>query len=276
MDQQYLSNSFIVKKLNNENIYWNYKLFADHLHSKDYIKLAKSLLYDKSIFLSFESSVHSLKYKRPYGLSEFNISHKAIPNCIYFNLFAEDYLNNFLKKELIIDKLHNDTIFIASNYSKIKYVQDALGNSFSNIKFYGLFNNRVDDAQNGFHLSAKNLIEKHKSAICIENSEETGYIQGNFLFALLSGTVPIIKASESVLKNILLPECYLRFSDYCKMSTLERNKIIDIKSEYILSGKEIFTNLAKEYLQFISGMSLVDVQRAIKESQNFRDKIFQL
>ena len=89
--QDYSNNSFIVKKLNNLNVYWNYKMFTDHISFSDNIKMIKSLVSDKVIFFSLESSVHSYKYWRPYSLSDFNISHKSVKNCIYYNLFAEDY-----------------------------------------------------------------------------------------------------------------------------------------------------------------------------------------
>ena len=111
--QEYL-NSYIINKLNKENIYWNYKLFTDHLNTKEYIKLAKSLVYDDVIFLSLESAIHSLKYKRPYKYSNFNISHKDLKNCIYYNLFAEDYLNNLLPKKLVKENLNRSHVFIAS------------------------------------------------------------------------------------------------------------------------------------------------------------------
>ena len=181
--KEYLNNSFIVKKLNNLNVYWDYKFFSDHINKVDFIKMIKSLIKDKVIFFSLESSVHSYKYWRPYNLSDFNISHKDIKNCIYYNLFAEDYLNGFLKKNLIFEKKYNNTVFIASNSNKIRYVQNLLGKEFSNLNFYGLFGNKVNPLKNNFHLDAQNLIGQHKSAICIENSNETGYIQGNFLFS---------------------------------------------------------------------------------------------
>ena len=112
--KQEVSNTFIVNKLNQENIYWNYKLFTDHLNTKDLLVLAKSLVYDDVIFLSLESGIHGLKYKRPYKYSNFNISHKDLKNCIYYNLFAEDYLNNLLPKKLVKEKLNRGHVFIAS------------------------------------------------------------------------------------------------------------------------------------------------------------------
>jgi len=273
---KYYKNSFIVKKLNNLNIYWNYKMFTDHITMTEHVKMIKSLVKDRVIFLSLESSVHSYKYWRPYNLSEFNIAHKDVKNCIYYNLFAEDYLNGFLKKNFILKKKYQNPIFIASNYSKINYVQSLLGGEFSNLSFYGAFNNNVDNIEDNFHLDAQNLIGQHKSAICLENSEEVGYIQGNFLFSLLSGTVPIIKASKYILKNILIPKCYVKLNDYCSMSNAQRMREIDKRSEYILSGNEVFTSLAKDYLDFINEINLADINFSIAESQKFKKRIFEL
>ena len=274
--KDYYKKSFIVKKLNNLNIYWDYKMFTDHINLIDKIKMIKSLAKDKIIFFSLESGIHSYKYWRPYSLSNFNISHKNIKNCIYYNLFAEDYLNGFLKKKLIFEKKNNNPIFIASNSSKIKFAQSVLGDQFSNLSFYGLFGNKVDNITNNFHLDAQHLIGQHKSAICIENSDEIGYIQGNFLFSLLSGTVPIIKASKYILKNILTPNCYIKLHDYCSMSEKQKNIEIDKRSDFILNGNEVFTNLAKDYLEFIKHINLEDLNFSVVESQKFKTRIFEL
>ena len=53
-DQNYYNNTFIVKKLNKLNIYWNYKIFTDHLSLMESLKMLKSLIKDKVIFLSLE------------------------------------------------------------------------------------------------------------------------------------------------------------------------------------------------------------------------------
>ena len=279
IQQEYL-NSYIVNKLNKENIYWNYKLFTDHLNTKEYIKLAKSLVFDDVIFLSLESSIHGLKYKRPYKYSNFNISHKNLKNCIYYNIFAEEYLSNMLPKKLVKEKPNRGPVFIASNYSKIKYLQDLSGSEFSALDFYSFFASAVEVSECGEHImdhvSAYDLIAQHKSAICIENSDEIGYIQGNFQHALLSGTVPIIKASKYILKNVLLPDCYIELSEYYSMSKSQRDRTVEVKSEYILSGNETFTNLAKDYLQFIAEMDLSNVSSVAIESQRFKKSIFEL
>lgn len=238
--------------------------------------MIKSFIADKFIFFSLESSIHSKKYWRPYGLSEFNITHKDCKNAIYYNLLAEDYLNDFIKHNLVFEKKKNNPIFISSNFSKIKYVQNFLGKQFSDLSFFGLFGNKVENISNNYHLNAQNLIGEHKSAICIENSEEIGYIQASFLPALMSGTVPIIKASKYILKNILIPDCYIELNDYRVMTDKQKNIEIDKCSNYILSNKEIFTNLANEYLVFIKQMNLVEIDFSIKESQKFKKKIFEL
>ena len=99
--------------------------------------------------------------------------------------------------------------FYCIKFKKNRICSKYIRRRIFNLSFYGLFGNKVKDINNDFHLDAQHLIGQHKSAICIENSEETGYIQGNFLFSLLSGTVPIIKASKYILKNIPIPECIL-------------------------------------------------------------------
>jgi hypothetical protein len=278
--KQEISNTFIVNKLNQENIYWNYKLFTDHLNTKDLLVLAKSLVYDDVIFLSLESGIHGLKYKRPYKYSSFNITHKNLKNSIYYNLFAEDFLNNLLPKKHVKEKSFKGPVFIASNYSKIKYLQDFLGSEFSDLDFFSTFASAIKDPKNGNrledHISALDLTSQYKSAICIENSEEIGYIQGNFQFALLSGTVPIIKASKFILNNILLPDCYIELSEYYSMSKLQRDIAVDVKSEYILSGNETYTNLAKDYLQFLVEMDLSNISSVAIESQRFKKSIFEL
>lgn len=274
--KEYWSSSFIIKKLNDANIYWKHKFVADHLSLLDKLKAGKALISGEVIFASLESGIHSLGYSRPYRLSEFNITHKNAPNSIYYTIFTEDYLNKFMGNHELCEKEFSGTIFVCSNYSKIQYVQNELQNKFKEINFFGSFSNQVPRISGHFHLDSRHLISRYRSAICIENSEEDGYIQGNFLFALLSGTVPIIKASEAILKNILNPDCYLRFSEFVTMSKSEASTKINVKSNYLLNGGEIFTNLAKEYLEFILENNFSDISRSICESQNFRKKIFNL
>ena len=209
-------------------------------------------------------------------MSIFNISHKDVKNCIYYNIFAEEFLKRIFKKKLIFEKKYFQPIFISSNTKKIKYVQSLLKEEFSELSFYGLFGNKVDNTLDDYHLNAQHLVGQHKSAICIENSEEIGYIQGNFLIALLSGTVPIIKASKYILKNILIPECYVELNDYSLMSSSQKLREIDKRSNYILSDKEIFTNLAKDYLEYIKEMNLKNISSCIVETQKFKKRIFEL
>ena len=83
-------------------------------------------------------------------------------------------------------------------------VQGKLGKKFEDLDFFGTFSKPIPNFLGHFHLDAQRLISEYKSAICIENSDEEGYIQGNFLFAILSGTVPIIKSSEFIKKNVLI------------------------------------------------------------------------
>jgi hypothetical protein len=274
--KQYWNDSIIVRKINEANIYWEYKLITDHLSHIDKCKTVKSLIKGSLIFASLESGVHSFFYHRPYSLADFNISHKNIPKCVYHTLFAEDYLQKFMGEYKLTVKEFPGTIFVCSNTSKIKYVQDTLNKKFRDIHLFGSFSKKVPIETGHFHVDSRNLISKYKSAICIENSDEIGYIQGNFLFALLSGTVPIIKASEPILKNILLPECYYRYSEFLTTSKDNADAILSSKSEYLLSGGEMFTNLAKEYLHFTSEMNFLNLSSTILESQNFKRKIFNL
>lgn len=271
---EYWKKSFIFKKINENNEYWNSLFITDHLEARDILSIAKNYNKYKKIFCSLESSVHGLRYYRPYRHGLFNITHKNVTNSLYYNIFAEDYLNNLMGEYEIKDKTINQTIFVSSNVQKINYVQNCLRSKFLNINLYGSFSKRVPSIQSNFHLDSRILISDYKSAICIENSMEDGYIQGNFLFALLSGTVPIIGASKSILQNLLLPESYLSFDEFCSLSDLEINKIIDQKSEYLLSGGQFFTNLAKEYLDFVRNMNMTDIHKLIIESQFFRNKIF--
>ena len=77
-NKQYWLDSFIFKKLYEINDFWNWRIYSDHLSYLDYLKFIKNLKKDKHIFLSVESSVHSIKYYRPYNFSEFNITHKKV------------------------------------------------------------------------------------------------------------------------------------------------------------------------------------------------------
>jgi hypothetical protein len=274
--KEYWSRSFIIKKLNDSNIYWKHKFVTDHLSLLDKLKAGKALVGGEVIFTSLESGVHSLGYRRPYRLSEFNITHKNVPNSFYYTIFTEDYLNKFIGNNELCEKELPGTIFVCSNYSKIQYVQKELQNRFKEIHFFGAFSKQVPGISGHFHLDSRHLISRYRSAICIENSEEEGYIQGNFLFALLSGTVPIIKASEPIVKNILNPNCYLRFSEFIALSKEDASAIINLKSNYLLQGGEIFTALAKDYLNFVAESDLSNISRAISISQSFRRRIFNL
>ena len=62
MHKDYYNNSFIIKKLKNLNIYWNYKIFTDHINFAENAKMIKSLINDNVIFFSIESSNHRYKY----------------------------------------------------------------------------------------------------------------------------------------------------------------------------------------------------------------------
>ena len=53
-------------------------------------------------------------------------------------------------------------------------------------------------------------------------------------------------------------------------------KEIDKRSDFILSGNEVFTNLAKDYLEFIKEINLTNIPSSVVESQKFKKKIFEL
>lgn len=273
-NKSYWKDSFIVKKINDANIYWDYLFITDHLKFGDVLKISKNYQKHQKIFCSLESSSHSLKYMRPYSHANFNITHKQVRNAFFYNIFAEDYLNNLMGEYALKINKNDRVIFVSSNLQKINYVEKMLGHKFNKISFYGSFANQVPRVTNQFHLDSRELIGHYKGAICIENSFEDGYIQGNFLFALLSGTVPIIKASDYILNNILLPESYLSFDNFCSSTEKENVTSLNHKSAYLLSGGKFLSNLALEYLDFLKNIDLNNIEKAISISQDFRSNIF--
>jgi hypothetical protein len=272
----YWRQSFIFRALSSRNDFWTWRLFTDHLSISDTIKYAKYFLKDRHVFISLESSVHSIKYMRPYSLSEFNISHKNKINTIYYNLFVEEYLGNLFTKITINEKIPR-TIFISSNYQKINFVMQSLKNKFNDLDFYGGFSKNVPSQYSGlYHKNSQSLMAGYDSAICIENSFEDGYIQGSFMPALLSGTVPIIYASNSIKENVLNQEIFIDFNEFIQLSEKDQKHKIADKKNNILNGKPFFTNLASEYINFCSEINFFDVGSLIKHSQVFKENLFNL
>ena len=73
--KEYTLDSFIIKRFQACNKYWNHRLFPDHLSWKDQLILAKSILRgDQIICMSLESSIHSIRYRRIRSF-EFQISY---------------------------------------------------------------------------------------------------------------------------------------------------------------------------------------------------------
>ena len=91
-----LEKSFLIKKFLSNNIYWNYRLFSDHLSKLDYLVLAKSFIkQEKIIFYSLESTIHSYKYFRPINCS-LRICHLG-DKSLYFSILANEYLSGYFK-----------------------------------------------------------------------------------------------------------------------------------------------------------------------------------
>jgi hypothetical protein len=274
-NQQFWKESFLFSKLNECNLYWDWRIYTDHLSYLDVIKFLKHIRVEKKIFLSLESSIHSISYSRPYAYSNFNITHKDVCNSIYYNIFVEDYLNNLFKINKTELNKERKTIFISSNIQKISYVQGLFKEGFTDLAFYGSFSSTVPtDSDLGYQRNAQSLMEKYDSAICIENSLENGYIQGSFLPALLSGTVPIFHGSNSIKKNILNDGVFIDLHEYIAMSKSDRLYNISKCKDRIMTDNRLFTTLAYEYFDFCKEMNLSNISEAIKESQEFRRKIF--
>ena len=60
------------------------------------------------------------------------------------------------------------------------------------------------------------------------------------------------------------------------MSKKEKIEEVNKRSDFILNGKEVFTVLTKDYLDFIKEMDLTDISLCISKSQEFKKRIFEL
>ena len=268
-----LEKSFLIKKFLSNNIYWNYRLFSDHLSKLDYLVLAKSLIkQEKIIFYSLESTIHSYKYFRPINCS-LRISHLG-DKSLYFNILANEYLSGYFKTFDKVDSKIDETIFISSNYKKIndffKLKKD------KDIKLFGLYSTSVPNETNDYYLNAQLLFSKYKSAICLENSSQNGYLQGSYIPVLLGKSVPIINTNPTILRKILNPKTYICIDDYLSLNNSQTKSLINEKLEFIRTNsvQNYFTNLFSDYLEFLVSMNVNNIDQAINNSQNFKKKIF--
>lgn len=268
-----LEKSFLIKKFLSNNIYWNYRLFSDHLSKLDYLVLAKSFIkQEKIIFYSLESTIHSYKYFRPINCS-LRISHLG-DKSLYFNILANEYLSGYFKTFDKVDSKIDETIFISSNYNKIndffKLKKD------KDIKLFGLYSTSVPNETNDYYLNAQLLFSKYKSAICLENSSQNGYLQGSYIPVLLGKSVPIINTNPTILRKILSPKTYICVDDYLSLNNSQTKSLINEKLEFIMTNsvQNYFTNLFSDYLEFLVSMNVNNIDQAINNSQNFKKKIF--
>tara|TARA_E500000331_G_scaffold355996_1_gene412996 strand:+ start:1256 stop:2095 length:840 start_codon:yes stop_codon:yes gene_type:complete len=268
-----LEKSFLIKKLLNNNRYWNYRLFSDHLSRADYLVLAKSFIKrEKIIYYSLESTEHSYRYFRPINCS-LKISHLG-KKSLYFNLLANEYLSGYFKTLDTVDSKIDETVFISSNYRKIsdffKLKKD------KDIKLFGLYATKVPDETNDYYLNAQMLFSKYKSAICLENSAQNGYLQGSYIPVLMAKSVPIINTNPNILRNILNPKTYISIDDYLSLNNSRIKSLINEKLEFIRTNsvESYFTSLFSDYLKFLGNINTNNMEEAIRISQIFKKQIF--
>jgi len=275
--KHFMTNSFICKKIKEINNMWDYRVFTDFLGRRDKLALTKSVLTGApTIFLSLESSTHGMKYWRPYDYSKFNISHKKLnpQKTLYYSVFAEEILSSYLIDIQPPPQKKTKTLFISSNLQKIRYVQSRLGEEFDNLEFFGSFSQSIPYDSGNFHQDSQRLMSEYDATIVLENSDEDGFIQGNFLRAIKSGSVPILGASRAIQKKVLNSNAYIEFERYLTMSKSERSEEISKVSSYLLSGSPIFTSVIDDYLNFLKNGNYDDINKMIETSQHYRNMIF--
>ena len=120
------------------------------------------------------------------------------------------------------------------------------------------------------------LFSKYKSAICLENSSQNGYLQGSYIPVLLGKSVPIINTNPTILRKILSPKTYICVDDYLSLNNSQTKSLINEKLEFIMTNsvQNYFTNLFSDYLEFLVSMNVNNIDQAINNSQNFKKKIF--
>lgn len=275
--KHFMTNSFICKKIKEINNIWDYRVFTDFLGRRDKLALTKSILTGApAIFLSLESSTHGIKYWRPYNYSKFNISHKKLnpKKTLYYSVFAEEILSSYLIDIQPPPQKKSKTLFISSNLQKIRYVQSRFGDEFTNLDFFGSFSQSIPYNSGNFHQDSQRLMSEYDATIVLENSDEDGFIQGNFLRAIKSGSVPILGASRAIKKNVLNSSAYIDFEKYLTMSKSERGEEISKVSEYLSSGSPIFNPVVGDYLDFLKNGNYEDINKMIESSQYYRNMIF--
>ena len=231
--------------------------------------------------MSLESSIHSIKYMR-IGNCDFQISYKA-NNSFYYNILVNEYLSGFYKKIVNHKERNKKIAFVVSNYNKIKFFMEENPTKRDSIDLFGLYGEKVpkytrddlNDLRPSFSKEIQDLYSNYQATICIDNSNEEGYLQGSYLPALYAGSVPIIKAEPKSLRNILEENCYISYEEFKSKSLREIKDLICKKSEYIQSKtpEEFFTPLFRDYINFIKTIDLNNMTKAIKISQEFRKAI---
>jgi hypothetical protein len=117
-------------------------------------------------------------------------------------------------------------------------------------------------------------MSEYEATIVLENSEENGFIQGNFMRAIKAGSVPILGASEAIRRNVLDPKSYVNFEDYLMMTNLEKRLSISRVSDHLKKGGAIFSSVIHDYLDFIKNGDFENIDKMIQTSQWSRKIIF--
>lgn len=275
--------NFILNKFKEVNSFWNYKVFSDHIGFRDRLVMLNAIRKKLPfIFYSLESSIHGLKYWRPYPLSTFNISHKNLnkKKTLWYTAFAEEYLSLLQVNIKPAEQKSSKILFISSNTNKIKEVEVKMGQEFKELDFYGIFSKNVlstsfhAESWRNFHLDSNKIMANNEVTLALENSNEDGYIQGIWMRAIKAKSVPIIKASESVKKRVLDTRAFIEFDDFIKMTKSQREKKILKVKDFLYSDQQVLSSLILDYLSFMKEVDLSDFNKAIKKSQYFRDKVF--
>ena len=117
-------------------------------------------------------------------------------------------------------------------------------------------------------------MSRYEVTLALDNSDEDGYIQGNWMRAIRAKSVPIITASKAVKDRVLNNRAFIDFDDFLKMSKIQRKKEILKVKEFLYSEKQVLSNLILDYLSFMETINFTSLDRVIAKSQYFRDKVF--
>lgn len=256
--------------------FWNFRVFTDHLGYREYANILKSVVRRHPfIFLSLEANSNGMRYRRPYRLASFCISHKRLDKTktLYYPICVEDELSKDFSIHYSAER-SSRVLFLSSNWKKIDYVSNLLGQDFQSVDFYSIFGRPVPSKSGEWYKDALVLASQYRAAIVCDNSQEDGYIQGSFLFAAKVKTVPIFQGSEVVRRKVLRPEAYINLQDYASMSETNRARAIDKVFNHYDSGGKFYTGLMEEVVDFFRQADYRDFERVIERSQFYRDKIF--